>query len=196
MEGKNNKYEYGIENVHIWPIENENGQDIEYAKTPIRVLGAVTMKLSPIGDSSTIYADNSAYVTISANGGYEGEWESYQLPEEMETKILGIIKDNNGALIESSEAKQKNFGISFQFIGDQNNARVFGFYCSMSQRPSDEKTTKGESVEPTANVFTFKMMPRLKDKLVKAKLYEDRNPEAYAKFFDAPYEPVFTTPEA
>lgn len=186
---ENNKIEYGIENVILWPIESEVGDEITYAAEPLKVPGAVALKLSPLGDSTTIHADNTAYITISANNGYEGEWESYQLPEEVTTIILGQIKDSNGALIEKSDARIKSFGMAYEFIGDKKNARIFAPYCSLTQRPGDEKTTKGESAEPGAFVFNFNMAPRLSDKVVRIKLYEDS--PAYATFFEKPYEVKF-----
>lgn len=186
---ENNKIEYGIENIHIWPIETETGDEITYSPEVIKWPGAVTLKLTALGDTSNIYADNSAYITIVANNGYEGEMETYQLPVEVLLKILGQTKDSNGAIIEKSDAKIKSFGMAYQFIGDKKNARLFSPYCSLTQRPGDEKTTKGESVEPGAYVFNFNMAPRLSDKVVRVKLYEGSS--AYPTFFEKPYEVKF-----
>ena len=184
-----NKIEYGIERVTIWPITAESGNTITYAEDPIRVYGAVSLKLSPLGDSTIVYADNSAYITEVSNNGYEGTWESYQIPEEIQLKILGMVKDKNGAIIEKSDAKIKSFGFSYQFIGDQKDARIFAPYCSLSQRPNDEKTTKGETAEPGAYSLAFNMAPRISDKVVRIKLYKsETNAAKYDNFFDAPYE--------
>ena len=79
--------------------------------------------------------------------------------------------------------------MTYQFVGDKKNARLFAPYCSLTQRPSDEKTTKGESVDPGTYVFNFNMSPRLKDKVVRVKVYEDS--AVYKTFFETPYEPEF-----
>ena len=186
---ENNKIEYGIEKIKIWPIETETGDEITYSDKSINWPGAVSLKLTALGDTTNIHADNSAYITIVANNGFEGEMESYQLPEEVALEILGQIKDSNGALIEKSDARIKSFGMAYEFIGDKKNARIFAPYCSLTQRPGDEKTTKGESVEPGAYVFNFNMAPRLSDKVVRIKLYEGS--PAYATFFEKPYEVKF-----
>ena len=189
-----NKIEYGVEKVHIWVIESEVNGEVTYAEDAIKVPGAVALKLSPLGDATTIYADNTAYFTISSNNGYEGEWESFQIPEDIQTKILGLEKDSNGALIEKADARLKSFGMSYQFIGDTSNAKVFAPYCSLTQRPSDEKTTKGESVDPSAYTLQFNMAPRPSDKVVRVKIYEDS--PSYENFFEAPYSIGIVEPES
>ena len=128
----------------------------------------------------------------SSNTGYEGDLEVALVPEEFEIEILGNIKDDNGAIIEKSDAKQKNFAIAFQFSGDVEETRHILYNCSAT-RPNLEGATKEDSTAPQTDTLSLSVNPNIETKIVKSKLRSSQ--VGYDTFFKTPYIPVIKEPE-
>ena len=184
-----NKVKFGLSHVVIAPFTiNEQNQYVY--ETPVVVPGAVNLSLTPAGDDTDFYADNTKYFSDTANQGYEGDVEIALLPDSIRTKILGETVDSNGALVEKSDAKSKGFAFGFQIDGDEHNRRFWYYNCKAS-RPANNGQTKEASVTPQTDTLSMKAMPRLTDKLVRTFLEPTiSNKTAYDSFFDAVYEPV------
>ena len=63
-----NKIKYGLKNVHYASITETNTEgviDVTFG-TPTPVPGAVNLVLSPVGESTPFYADNTEYFTTIA----------------------------------------------------------------------------------------------------------------------------------
>lgn len=190
-----NKVTYGFSSVHIALFsETQTGTKPSY-ETPIAIPGAVRFTPTTVGDSSTFYADNSAYFTVVANNGYTAEIEIALLPDELAAEILGWKIDNNGALIETADAKPRHFALMGQVEGDKRNRR-FVYYDVQASRPAKERSTKGESVEVTTDVLNTTISPISIDSemVVKSDLeLSDTNATQYSAFFNKVYIPDFTT---
>lgn len=184
-----NKVKFGLKNVHIFPIEEENANEIKYSDTPIQLPGAVNLSLSPEGDESPFHADDVVYYNSYANNGYSGDLEIALITEEFLIKVLGQTKDENGALVESINDKIKPFAMAFEFQGDKNAKRCIFYKVSVS-RPNDEHQTIGESKEPQTETLNMTAMARMKDGLVKSSLKEGQT--GYDTFFTKLYEPKIT----
>jgi len=138
-----NKVLFGIKNVHIAELTEEEGK-ITYG-TPFAVPGATGFSPDPQGETSLFYADNKIYYRTNSNQGYQGDLVIAMTPEEFLTKILGRIKDNNGAIIENSDDKQKRFALMFEGDGDERARRYIYWDCTAT-RPSREHNTKQETI--------------------------------------------------
>ena len=114
-----NKVKFGLKNVHVWPITNEDSEKVEYGEV-INVPGAVELTLDASGDSMEFYADDTIYYSQYANNGYEGSLTIALIPEDFEVKIMDNLKDKNGAIVENKNAKPKNYAMAFEFDGDKN----------------------------------------------------------------------------
>lgn len=86
-----NKVKYGIKNVHVVPIESEEGGNVTYS-TPVAWKGAKSLTLDPEGDTNTYYADNTAYFTTNSNNGYSGSIEMTYLEDAIKKLFLIILK--------------------------------------------------------------------------------------------------------
>lgn len=187
-----NKVKYGLEKVHIWPITFVDGKSV-YGKV-FRIPGAVNVSFSATGNNDPFYADNVVYHNAISNTGYEGDLEVALIPEEFEIEVLGNIKDDNGAIIEKSDAKQKNFAMGFQFSGDVEETRHVLYNCSAT-RPNLEGSTKENSATPQTDTLSLVVSPDVETKDVKAKLRSSQ--VGYDTFFETPYVPVIAeTPGA
>lgn len=184
-----NKVKFGLKNVHLFPIEEEDSNEIKYSAKPIVLPGAVNLSLSPEGDENPFYADDIVYYNSYANNGYSGDLEIALITEEFYTEILGQTKDANGALVESVNDKTKSFAMTFEFQGDKNAKRSVLYKVSVS-RPNDEHQTIGETKEPQTETLSVRVMARMNDGLVKASVKEGGT--GYDTFFTTVYEPKIT----
>ncbi|WP_010278801.1 major tail protein [Paenibacillus senegalensis] len=185
-----NKVTFGLERVHIAFLD-ESGNTPTW-ETPIPIPGAVRWTPTAVGESSTFYADNNAYFTITANNGYTGELEMALVPDEVQAEMLGWVIDDNGMLVEISDAIPRKFALLGQVQGDKRNRR-FVYYDCQASRPAKERTTKGESVEVATDVLNLTVSPTEIEgiRVVKGDLeLSDTNAAAYNSFFDSVYVPT------
>ena len=138
-----NKVQYGLSNCYYAVYDPTAGT---YA-TPIRMKGAVSLSLDMEGDSSTFYADNSAYVTSNVNGGYTGTLELAYVEHKVLVDLLGY-EDDSGLKLEFSDAKPAQFALLFEVDGNINKQGFILYNCTLS-RPSTENNTTEDTVEPT-----------------------------------------------
>lgn len=181
-----NKVKFGLSNVHIAKITEENGA-ITYG-TPFAMPGAVSLTADPEGDTTPFYADNIKYYIAVANNGYTGDLEIAMTPEEFLTQILGQEKDNNGALFESSDDINARFALMGEIEGDQKKRRFVYFDCTAA-RPSAEMNTVEESKEPQTDTISITMAARSTDNAIKAVIEPTEDNQAvYDTFFTKVYE--------
>lgn len=160
MENKKNKIKFGLKNVH-YAIVTETTVDgkttSEYGEVKPWE-GAVSMSLDPLGDSNNFYADDSVYAVLNSNSGYEGDFESALVPEDVLTSVLGqeLI---DGVLVESSNTEQKYIALLFEFDGDVKARRHVLYRCSIT-RPGVSSQTKEDSTDPATDSVTITATPR------------------------------------
>ncbi len=182
----NNKVKFGLSNVHIAKITEENGE-IKYG-TPFTMPGAVSLTADAEGDTTPFYADNIKYYVAVANNGYTGDLQIAMTPEEFLTEILGQEKDENGALIEKSDDVNARFALMGEIEGDVKKRRFVYFDCTAA-RPSAEMNTVEESKEPQTDTISITMAARSTDNAIKAVIEpNETNQEVYNTFFTKVYE--------
>ena len=180
-----NKVKFGLSNVHIAKITEENGE-ITYG-TPFAMPGAVSLTADPEGDTTPFYADNIKYYIAVANNGYTGDLEIAITPQEFITQILGQQTDANGALFESSNDVNARFALMGEIDGDQKKRRFVYFDCTAA-RPSAEMNTIEESKEPQTDTVSITMAARSTDNAIKAVIEPtEENKAIYDAFFDSVY---------
>lgn len=184
-----NKVLYGLSNVHYAPVVPGEGGAVTYG-TPVAWPGAVSLAMSPVGDTSPFYADNVQYFVAVNNGGYEGDYESAQVPESFLTDIMGYVKDTKGIISEYSNIQPKEFALLFQFEGDQSGTRHIFYNCKCA-RPNIEGKTTEDSIEVQTMTASLTASPRVKDSLVHA-YTSDKDSAEYQAWFEAVKEPSAT----
>lgn len=186
MPEASNKVKFGLSNVHIAKITEQDGE-ITYG-TPFAMPGAVSLTADPEGDTTPFYADNIKYYIAVANNGYTGDLEIAMTPEEFLTQILGQEKDTNGALFESSDDVNARFALMGEIEGDAKKRR-FVYYDCTATRPSAEMNTIEESKEPQTDTISITMAARSSDNVIKAVIEpSEENQEVYNTFFTKVYE--------
>lgn len=183
-----NKVMFGLEKVHV------AFKDTEGYSTPTAVPGAVNLALTAEGESSIFYADNVPYFTMTSNNGYTGDLEMALVPDSVLAEMLGWEIDDNGMLVEIADGIQKEFALLFEVKGNEKNKRYVYYNCKAS-RPTQEYSTKGETVEPNTQTLTVTITPiEIGDKtVVKGGLeLSETNKTVYDTFFESVLEPSFT----
>lgn len=177
-----NKVKYGLKNVHYAVITNINGA-ITYA-TPVLIPGAVNLSLSPLGDKTEFYADDTSYFVANNNSGYEGDLEVALIPDSFKVDVMGETIDENGAQIENANTIPKDFALLFEFNGDKNATRHV-IYNVNAARPNIEGSTKNNAIEVKTETISITASPAIDTGDVKAKLKPTDT--GYSTFYSAVY---------
>lgn len=191
-----NKVVFGLKNVHI-AFMDLAGTTQPAWEAPIKVPGAVSLTPGPEGDTSIFYADDMAYHVITSNNGYTADLTMANLPDEILAEMFGWEIDDNGMLVEIADAKPKPFALLGEVSGDVRNRR-FVHYNVQANRPTKEKQTKTETIEPDVDVLPVTISPiEINDVLVVKGEMElsETNKTAFDSFFENVYTPTFGTPE-
>lgn len=187
-----NKVKYGFKNVHLAFMTDET---VPTFASPIALPGGVSFAPGPEGDKTTFYADDTKYFVITSNNGYSGDLVIANLPDVIAAEMFGWEIDNNGMLVEVSDAQPKKFALMGEVTGDKKNRR-FVYYNCQASRPSGEKQTKQETIEPATDTLTMDVSPiQIGGKnIVKGDLeLSDTNATAFNGFYDEVYMPQFAT---
>lgn len=186
MPDTNNKVKFGLSNVHVAKITEQDGE-ITYG-TPFAMTGAVALSAEPEGETTPFYADNIQYYVAVSNNGYTGELELAMAVKEFLTQILGQQEDTNGALFESSDDVNARFALMGEIEGDVKKRR-FVYYDCTATRPSSEMNTIEDTKEPQTDTIEITMSPRATDHVIKAVIEpNDTNEDVYNTFFTKVYE--------
>ena len=194
-----NKIKFGLRNVrYAIASETLNPQTGAWTTTYGAVkswAGAVSISLDPQGDSSKFYADDGVYAQVGVNSGYEGDFESALIPEDVEVSILNNTLDaTDKVVLESSDDANTvtYFALMFEFTGDTSGKRYVFYRCSLT-RPTVAGQTKGESVDVQTETVTITATPRLDaDHLVKAHTGNETTQAVYDAWYSAVYIPSGT----
>ena len=184
-----NKVSFGIEKVFYAKATDDGTGTLTY-DTPVAIPGARSISLSASGDTTKWHADNIVYFSSENNNGYEGDLVVAMLPDSFLTDILGEEQDAKGFYVETAGVPTTEFALMFQFEGDENATRHVMYRCTAT-RPDVASSTVEDSIEPNEQSLTITAMPRINDKVVKAKCPYDADPDSsYAKWYDAVQEPT------
>ena len=186
MPDTNNRVKFGLSNVHVAKITEQDGE-ITYG-TPFAMPGAVALSADPEGETTPFYADNIQYFVAVSNNGYTGELELAMAVKEFLTQILGQQEDTNGALFESSDDVNARFALMGEIEGDAKKRR-FVYYDCTATRPSSEMNTIEDTKEPQTDTIEITMSPRTTDHVIKAVIEpNETNQDVYNTFFTKVYE--------
>lgn len=187
-----NRVKYGLSNVHYAKATIAPDGTATY-ETPVPIPGAVSLGMDPQGANEPFYADNVAYYVVTSNTGYEGDLEIAMVPDSFRKDILGDIEDENGVLIEQTEAVAQTFALLFQFEGDDKGTRHVLYKCTAT-RPSVGSSTKEETTNVQTESLTIRAASiynaKLQKNIVKGKCLNDGKSAAqYATWNTKVYQP-------
>ena len=130
----NNKVKFNLKNAH-YALLTLGADGAPSYGNPVAMPGSVSLSLSANGEPENFYADGIAYYVINNNMGYTGDLELALIPESFRTDVLRETLDENGVLVESSEAEVVPFALLFEFDGDKRHIR---HHCGCQHQESEQ----------------------------------------------------------
>ena len=203
-EKKEAKVFYGLSNVHYAPLTettDAQGNVITSYGAPKKWPGAVNMQLDPSGNPTFFSADNIAYYALANNRGYEGDFESAMIPEDIKVDTLGETEDDNGLIVETDKDEISYFALMFEFQTDISARRYCFYKVCLASRPAVASNTVDVNgdLEVKTETVSFRAVPRtdavsidgVEKHLIKACTGKNTDAQAYANFYTAVPEPSF-----
>ncbi|MEH7462773.1 major tail protein [Bacillus thuringiensis] len=183
-----NKVSYGLKNVYYAVFSMDVLTGIFTYSTPVRIPGAVEMKLDPKGEQSDFYADDMNYHTESSNQGYEGTLTFARITDAFRTDVLGeVLDEEDKVLTESADGKIKGIALMFEFDGDVKAIRHVLYNVSVS-RPGISSSTKSDKIEPSTTELNFVAAQRPSDYKVKTSTTVETPAAIYDNWYKKVYE--------
>lgn len=157
---KENKYHYDLQNVHYVPGTFNQDGTIMYG-LPKRIYGAVSMDISPEGDTSKTRADGIDYIVTASNNGYSGTITIVHINDEFKRDCLGErIDEVNKIQYEDAKAEPSPFALLFEFVGDVKNKRHI-LYNNIASRIKLSGENKDNQKEPDMEELNITSSPAL-----------------------------------
>lgn len=183
-----NKVKYNLKNVHYAALTAAEDGTVSFG-TPVHIPGAVSLSMTPEGDTTPFHADGITYYVATANNGYKGDLEMALIPDGFRKDILGEVEDTTSkVLIENANVETKPFALLFEFDGDAKTTRHVLYNCA-STRPAVESKTNTNTKEPVTEKITITAAP-LSDGMVKARTQDETPAETYNNWYKTVYMPV------
>lgn len=182
-----NKIRFGLKNTHYSivteTVDSTTGAIESTYTTPAPWKGSVSISLDPQGEDTPFYADDGVYVMLNSNTGYQGDFTSAQIPDEVETNVFGQTKDaTTGMVTEKSTDTKKYIALMFEFDGDATKRRWVMYRCMLT-RPSIASETSEASITPHTVSLTITATPRPDDNSVQS--HVDEGDSAYTNWYSA-----------
>ena len=182
-----NKVKFGLKNVHYALLTVSEEGAVSFG-APVPIPGAVSMSLSPQGETETFYADDIAYYVSTANNGYQGDLEIALLPDSFRTDVLREVEDETDhVLVEKSTAEPQPFALLYQFTGDQQASLRVLYNCAAA-RPSEASSTIKNTKTPPTETLSLPASP-LANGNIKAKTTADTPDEIKKNWFKSVWQP-------
>lgn len=191
-----NRVRFGLKNVH-WASVTEttqSGVTTTAYGTPVAWPGAVNLTVNEAtGDNSVFRADDSDYYIIQGSSqGFDGSYECAEIPEAVETDILGAAKDDDGVICDGANDVVKYAALLFEIDGDASARR----YCIpkvLFKKPGiSAETTGTDGNQPQTRTLNFTASPRPDDKLSRFHTGDTTSTTTYNGWFGSVYTPSFT----
>lgn len=144
------KVQFGLKNVY-YAVVTEAGGTVTYG-TPVALPGAVNLSLSPEGDETVFYADDSRYYVIAANSSYSGTLEVAMITDAFAKDVMGMIEDDNHLLVESKNFTPKTIALLFEVQGDVEARRFCLYHVEVSRSELAAATIEDSVTVQTATI--------------------------------------------
>lgn len=178
---KENKVKFGLKNVHYALISQGEDGSITFG-TPVAIPGAVSLSMTPQGETTEFYADNILFYATAANTGYQGDLEIALVPQSFRTDVLGEKLDgDSGVMFENAAVEPAPFALLFEFNGDAHATRHILYNCTTA-RPGVNGSTTNKTKEPQTSSMTITAAPRA-DGIVKASTTATTKEAVYAGWY-------------
>lgn len=191
-----NKVRFGLKNVHYALVTEttQSGVTTTTYGTPATWGGAVNLTVNEAsGDNSVFRADDSDYYIIQGSTqGFDGSYECAEIPEAVETDVLGATKDQNGVICDGVNDTVKYIALLFEINGD-SGARRYCIPKVLMKKPGiTAETTGTDGNQPKTRTLNFTASPRPDDGLSRFHTGDTTGTTVYDGWFSSVYSPSFS----
>lgn len=156
------KVKFGLSNLHLFELTEttgDNGVTMSYGDG-VDFPGAVELSLSVESDEpDPFYADDSIYYQAAAlSKGYSGTLTVALLPDNIKTKFMNFVKDQDDAVIEVNGNEKKYFGLTCESQSDDQPIKKVFYKCSFGA-PEISMTTIEDSKTPATDAIPITIIP-------------------------------------
>lgn len=175
------KIKYNLKNVY-YAVWDATATTPAYG-TPVALPGAVSLSISPEGQTDTFYADGMAYYKSMTNNGYSGDLEIALIPDAFRKNVLGEIEDTKHNLVEKEGVSSVKFALGFQVDGDVKGSKFWYYNCTVN-RPDTSAKTKEATVAPETEKLSWENKPD-ESGYVKIKSTDTTSTSDFTNWFNA-----------
>ncbi len=191
-----NKVKFGLKNVYYAKATETTTSGVTTTAygTPVAWAGAVNLEVNPSSTDQTVFrADDSDYYIVSGSSqGFDGTYECANIPEAVETDILGMKKDDNGVICESSADTVEYIALLFEINGDNSGRRYLIPKVKLAKPGISAETTGTDGNQPKTVSLSFTASPRPDDGMARLHTGDTTDSTTYNNWFSTVYTPSFT----
>ena len=148
---------HGLDMFHIAELTGDT-TDAALFETPTKLEGAVNVKVDPKTESTTFWADNSAYDVINSLGDIDVDLEVADLPLTMQKKIYNM-NEVNGVQFSNKDDQPINLALGFRAKVSSGGYRYYWLLKGKPELlPIEHKTDEGKA-DPQTSKIKLKFMP-------------------------------------
>lgn len=156
MANVNKKVRFGLKNAHYAIWNNGDGETEGSYAAPVAIPGSVSLSMNREGDTSDFYADDDVWASFDVNNGYSGDLEIAVVEDQLLIDLLGYVRDDNGVLLEPTDAESVEFALLFEQGGNKDKEAYVFYNCTLS-RPETAANTKSDSTDPDTATLNIRM---------------------------------------
>lgn len=162
----------GVDMLHYAKVKTDATGS--YAVDEIKkVPGTTEAGFNMNGQISTFYADNGAYDTATAVGGFDVSIACADVTPEMQSDMYGFKYNEETGELSGSDINAPYVAILYRIQKSNGAYRYVKIYKAKAVPNEEKAQTKGGSINFQTNGFTLKAAKRLSDGLYFTKLDSD-----------------------
>jgi len=178
----------GLKDLHYALLTTDDDTGTTYS-TPEKIAGAITAKVSPTVNTSTLYADDGPDEVATALGEITVELNVKDLPLEVQAALLGHTLGDDGVLIKNAGDVAPYVAVGFKSVKSNGRYRYVWLYKGKFKPPEQDYKTKEDTPEFQTPTISGTFVKRQSDGDWQAIGDEDETGfTAGATWFDTVYE--------
>ncbi|ATH95176.1 major tail protein [Bacillus glycinifermentans] len=148
---------YGLDMFHCAEVVQDDEESLKFG-TPIKIPGAVSIKVDPKSEQTKFWADNGVYDIFNSMGDIDLEAEMADLPLKLQNKIYGHTEEN-GVSFASAEDKAIHLAFGFRAKKSTGGYRYYWFLKGLPELMAIESKTTEDKADPESAKFKVGFMP-------------------------------------
>ena len=156
------KAKTGMKRFHYAVVTSDTIEGGTVYGTPVPITGIVDGTITPNSASTTLYADNGAYLVDSALGELKIELNMADFPLTDQAILLGH-NISNGVMLSGISDSPIDCAIGWEGTNSNGHSRWVWLFKGKFLEPTDAYKTKGEKTEFQSQALTFTAVQRVSD---------------------------------